>query len=85
VKFLDIKMFAADMGFPDIPDNHPDTGKFLPRRIGERQLFDLVFCDRHVLENMLQSEYPVAKRAIQPGLKSLNSLLALSISNQVIN
>jgi hypothetical protein len=30
-------------------DEHPDAGKFLPRRIGETQLFDLVLCDGQVL------------------------------------
>ena len=49
VKFLDITMLAADMGITDIPEEHPDAGKFLPRALKEMQLFDLVLCDGHVL------------------------------------
>lgn len=49
VKFLDITMLAIDMGVSNIPENHPDAGKFLPRSIKETQLFDLALCDGHVL------------------------------------
>lgn len=49
VKFLDITMLAADMGVTEIPEKHPDAGKFLPRQIRETQLFDLVLCDGQVL------------------------------------
>jgi 23S rRNA U2552 (ribose-2'-O)-methylase RlmE/FtsJ len=49
VRFLDITMLAADMGVTNIPEKHPDAGKFLPCQIGETQLFDLVLCDGQVL------------------------------------
>jgi 23S rRNA U2552 (ribose-2'-O)-methylase RlmE/FtsJ len=49
VKFLDITMLAADMGVTDIPEKHPDAGRFLPCQMRETQLFDLVLCDGHVL------------------------------------
>lgn len=49
VKLLDITMLAEDMGVTDIPADHPDARKFLPRQIEETRLFDLVICDGHVL------------------------------------
>lgn len=49
VKFLDITMLAADMGATDIPDKHPDAGKFLPCQMRKTHLFDLVLCDGQVL------------------------------------
>jgi len=57
VKFLDITMLAADMGVTDIPEKHPDAGRFLPRQLSETQLFDLVICDGHVLRTHTRAPY----------------------------
>jgi len=57
VKFLDITMLAADMGVTDIPEKHPDAGKFLPRQMSVAQVFDLVICDGHVLRTHARAPY----------------------------
>ncbi|KAK1673618.1 hypothetical protein BDP55DRAFT_555969 [Colletotrichum godetiae] len=41
---VDITMLAADMGVKDIPADHPDFAKFLPRQFTPDQRFDLVIC-----------------------------------------
>lgn len=49
MKFLDVTMLAADMGITDIPADHYDAAKFLPRQLAETDLFNLVLCDGHIL------------------------------------
>ncbi|KAI9043208.1 uncharacterized protein KD926_004392 [Aspergillus affinis] len=56
LKFLDITMLAADMGLVDIPFDHPDGPNFLSRQLGP-ELFDLIFCDGHVLRNHDRAAY----------------------------
>ncbi|KAK0378501.1 hypothetical protein CLIM01_04130 [Colletotrichum limetticola] len=41
---VDVTMLAADMGINDIPADHPDFAKFLPRQFMPGQQFDLVIC-----------------------------------------
>ncbi|PYI36409.1 FtsJ-like methyltransferase family protein [Aspergillus indologenus CBS 114.80] len=57
LKFLDITMLAADMGRLDIPNGHPDAGKFLPRQFSSEQRFDLVICDGQVLRTHERATY----------------------------
>ncbi|KAK8023824.1 hypothetical protein PG993_011890 [Apiospora rasikravindrae] len=56
MKFLDVTMLAEDMmGTTDIPADHPDADKFLPRQLGEDDRFDLVLCDGHILRTQDRS------------------------------
>ncbi|KAK8070667.1 hypothetical protein PG997_010870 [Apiospora hydei] len=56
MKYLDVTMLAEDMiGATDIPADHPDADKFLPRQIGENDRFDLVLCDGHILRTQDRS------------------------------
>ncbi|RYP26611.1 hypothetical protein DL767_007958 [Monosporascus sp. MG133] len=62
LKFMDITMLAADMGMPSIPTDHPDAGNFVLLRqfdSSDKQeaLFDLVFCDGHVLRTHPRATY----------------------------
>ncbi|OOF97961.1 hypothetical protein ASPCADRAFT_141704 [Aspergillus carbonarius ITEM 5010] len=57
LKFLDITLLAADMGRLDIPRDHPDAAKFLPRQFTPGQAFDLVMCDGQVLRNHDRATY----------------------------
>ncbi|KAK5993842.1 hypothetical protein PT974_07279 [Cladobotryum mycophilum] len=60
VKFTpaDVTMFAADMGFTDIPAEHPDAQKFVvQRQIHAEQKFDLVVCDGQVLRTHPRAAY----------------------------
>ncbi|KAK7972588.1 hypothetical protein PG988_006722 [Apiospora saccharicola] len=60
MKFLDVTMLAEDMGIAlaDIPADHPDTAKFLPRQLGEKDVFNLVLCDGHILRTQDRSSGP---------------------------
>ncbi|PYH75379.1 hypothetical protein BO82DRAFT_360071 [Aspergillus uvarum CBS 121591] len=57
LKFLDITLLATDMGRLDIPNGHPDAGKFLPRQFSSEQRFDLVICDGQVLRTHERATY----------------------------
>ncbi|RDK41707.1 hypothetical protein M752DRAFT_284441 [Aspergillus phoenicis ATCC 13157] len=57
VKFIDITLLTADMGLLEIPNNHPDTGKFLPRQFESGQAFDLVIYNNQVLRNHDRATY----------------------------
>ncbi|KAK8102296.1 hypothetical protein PG984_015442 [Apiospora sp. TS-2023a] len=62
MKFLDVTMLAEDMGIAltDIPADHPDAAKFLPRQLGEKDLFNLVLCDGHILRTQDRSSGPTS-------------------------
>jgi hypothetical protein len=77
VKFLDITMLAADMGVTDIPEKHPDAGKFLPRQLEETQLFDLVLCDGHVLRTHAPIRAPYCETREPARLKTTQLALGL--------
>ncbi|KAI8264467.1 hypothetical protein K4K56_005397 [Colletotrichum sp. SAR 10_98] len=49
VRYLDVTMLAADLGFENIPTDHPDADKFLPRQFEPGQKFDLVICSSSVV------------------------------------
>ncbi|KAK8098900.1 uncharacterized protein PG998_012141 [Apiospora kogelbergensis] len=57
MKFLDVTMLAADMGVAEdeIPIDHPDADKFLPRQIEQGDYYDLVLCDGNVLRTQDRS------------------------------
>ena len=58
IKFLDLTMLAEDMGVADIPEDHPDAGKFLPRQLPQgQQPFSLVLCDGQVLRTQERTGY----------------------------
>ncbi|KAK8067684.1 hypothetical protein PG996_006796 [Apiospora saccharicola] len=61
-RFLDVTMLAEDMGITlaDIPADHPDAAKFLPRQLGEKDLFNLVLCDGHILRTQDRSSGPTS-------------------------
>ncbi|KAK8074056.1 hypothetical protein PG994_004955 [Apiospora phragmitis] len=48
-------MLAEDMGVADVPADHPDAAKFLPRQLDEADAFNLVLCDGHVLRTQDRS------------------------------
>ncbi|KAK1253245.1 hypothetical protein MKX07_001322 [Trichoderma sp. CBMAI-0711] len=57
-KYADVTMFAGDMGFTDIPRDHPEAESFdlVPNIQGERR-FHLVFCDGQVLRTHVRAAY----------------------------
>jgi 23S rRNA U2552 (ribose-2'-O)-methylase RlmE/FtsJ len=63
VKLLDITMLAADLGFDNIPKEHPDRNNFLPREFGDGRVFDMVFCDGQVLRNHKRAAYREKREA----------------------
>jgi hypothetical protein len=63
VKLLDITMLAADLGFDNIPKEHPDRNNFLPRELGDGRVFDMVFCDGQVLRNHKRAAYREKREA----------------------
>jgi 23S rRNA U2552 (ribose-2'-O)-methylase RlmE/FtsJ len=63
VKLLDITMLAADLGFDNIPKEHPDRNNFLPREFGDGRVFDIVFCDGQVLRNHKRAAYREKREA----------------------
>ncbi|KAL7945319.1 hypothetical protein V8C42DRAFT_322792 [Trichoderma barbatum] len=57
-RYADITMFAGDMGYTDIPDDHPDAESFvLVPSIDREQRFHLVFCDGQVLRTHARAAY----------------------------
>lgn len=77
IKFMDITMLAADMGVTNIPEEHPDAGKFLPRQIRETQLFDLVLCDGQVLRTHARARAPYRETREPARLKTTQLALGL--------
>lgn len=62
-RFLDVTMMAEDMGSKEIPDNHPEAGRFLPQQFKPGQLFDLVLCDGQVLRTHERAPYREKREA----------------------
>ncbi|XXH01841.1 hypothetical protein Hte_008203 [Hypoxylon texense] len=62
-RYLDITMLADDMGSEEIPDDHPESGRFLPRQFKPGQLFDLVLCDGQVLRTHERAPYREKREA----------------------
>ncbi|KAL7915300.1 hypothetical protein GGI35DRAFT_474980 [Trichoderma velutinum] len=57
-KYADVTMFAGDMGYTDIPQDHPDAESFvLVPSIDREQRFDLIFCDGQVLRTHARAAY----------------------------
>ncbi|KAK1476319.1 hypothetical protein CTAM01_15509 [Colletotrichum tamarilloi] len=54
---VDVTMLAADMGIHDIPADHPDFAKFLPRQFMPGQQFDLVICGGTVVHKQERASY----------------------------
>ncbi|KAI3065766.1 hypothetical protein CBS147353_8218 [Aspergillus niger] len=71
VKFIDITLLAADMGGLDIPNDHPDAGKFIPRQFEPGQAFDLVICDGQALRNHDRATYREHREASRLTLTQL--------------
>ncbi|OGM39587.1 hypothetical protein ABOM_011760 [Aspergillus bombycis] len=71
LKFLDITLLAADMGRLDIPNDHPDAGKFLPRQLRPGRAFELVICDGQVLRNHERATYRERREASRLTLTQL--------------
>lgn len=48
IRLLDVTMLADDLGMEldDIPQHHPDAGKFLPKQFDLSDRFGLVFLRR---------------------------------------
>ncbi|CRK36198.1 hypothetical protein BN1723_007498 [Verticillium longisporum] len=63
LRFLDVTMLAADMGSPNIPVDHIDAEKFLPRQIDTSRVFDLVLCDGQVLRTHDRAPYREKREA----------------------
>ncbi|KAI8957997.1 hypothetical protein F5Y11DRAFT_56264 [Daldinia sp. FL1419] len=57
IRYLDVTMLAADMGVEQIPEDHPDAERFLPRQLEPHRLFDLVLCDGQVLRTHTRASY----------------------------
>ncbi|KAK2005262.1 hypothetical protein LZ32DRAFT_546434, partial [Colletotrichum eremochloae] len=62
-RFLDITMLAEDMGVTDVPVEHPEHAKFLPRQLNSEDLFDLVLCDGQVLRTHSRADYREKREA----------------------
>ncbi|KAF0320300.1 hypothetical protein GQ607_012396 [Colletotrichum asianum] len=75
VGYLDVTMLAADLGFENIPTDHPDTNKFLPRQFEPGQKFELVICSRSVVPAHNLDDY---RKATGPR-RLTTSLLALGL------
>ncbi|KAL7934064.1 hypothetical protein V8C35DRAFT_45588 [Trichoderma chlorosporum] len=57
-KYADITMFAGDMGYTDIPGDHPDAASFvLEPSIDHERRFHLIFCDGQVLRTHVRAAY----------------------------
>ncbi|KAK1622150.1 hypothetical protein BDP81DRAFT_466244 [Colletotrichum phormii] len=57
-RWVDITMFAADMGKTDIPSDHPDFSKFYTEcQLTAEDVFELAFCDGQVLRTQDRSDY----------------------------
>ncbi|PTB69380.1 hypothetical protein BBK36DRAFT_1155957 [Trichoderma citrinoviride] len=57
-QYADVTMFAADMGFTDIPQDNPEAESFeLVPHIQDGQRFHLVFCDGQVLRTHVRAAY----------------------------
>ncbi|KAI1641580.1 uncharacterized protein F4817DRAFT_52782 [Daldinia loculata] len=63
IRYLDVTMLAADMGVEEVPKDHPDADRFLPRQLEPRQSFDLVFCDGQVLRTHARAPYRERREA----------------------
>ncbi|KAI1655124.1 hypothetical protein F4813DRAFT_368722 [Daldinia decipiens] len=63
IRYLDVTMLAAEMGVEEIPKDHPDTDRFLPRQLEPQQIFDLVFCDGQVLRTHTRAPYRQRREA----------------------
>ncbi|KAG7151854.1 hypothetical protein HYQ46_012340 [Verticillium longisporum] len=63
LRFLDVTMLAADMGSPNIPVDHIDVRKFLPRQIDTSRVFDLVLCDGQALRTHDRAPYREKREA----------------------
>ncbi|KAK6221250.1 hypothetical protein QIS74_04818 [Colletotrichum tabaci] len=61
---LDVTMLAEDLGFTEIPSNHPDAGRFVPRQFAaNQQQFDLVICGGAVVRKQERASYREAYEA----------------------
>ncbi|UKZ72657.1 hypothetical protein TrVFT333_000290 [Trichoderma virens FT-333] len=57
-RYADVTMFAGDMGYTDIPKDHPDAESFvLAPSIDCEQRFHLIFCDGQVLRTHVRAAY----------------------------
>ena len=75
----DITSLVGDMNIDngDIPEGHPDFGKFQKDEIWARQQFDLVFCDGQVLRNHSQDMAEYRQRREARRLTCSQLLIAL--------
>ena len=71
LKFLDITLLAADMGRVEIPNDHPDAKRFLPRQFAPGQAFDMVICDGQVLRCHDRAAYRERREATRLTLTQL--------------
>ncbi|KAE8130850.1 hypothetical protein BDV38DRAFT_291190 [Aspergillus pseudotamarii] len=71
LRFLDITLLAADMGRVEIPNDHPDAERFLPRQFAPGQVFDVVICDGQVLRCHDRAAYREHREATRLTLTQL--------------
>lgn len=75
IKFIDITMLAAEIGFPDlILQNHPQASKFSNDLPFRGQTFDIVFCDGQVLHTHARAQ---GVKDEAPRLSSAQIIIAL--------
>ncbi|WDK17052.1 hypothetical protein CGRA01v4_08335 [Colletotrichum graminicola] len=79
LRYLDVTMLAADLGFEDIPADHPDADKFLPRQFEPGRKFDLVICSSSVVREHEVGEY----RKITEPRRLTTSQLALGLERLI--
>ncbi|EQB56241.1 hypothetical protein CGLO_03778 [Colletotrichum gloeosporioides Cg-14] len=57
IRYLDVTMLAADLGYDNITADHPDADKFLSRQFEPGQRFDLVICSSSVVRDHQLDDY----------------------------
>ncbi|CZT24138.1 uncharacterized protein RCC_09855 [Ramularia collo-cygni] len=78
VRFIDITMFAADMGVTNVPNDHEEAHNFLPRAFTQdKRMFDLAICDAQVLRTHARASYREAREAS----RLTTTQLALGLGN----
>ncbi|KAF4857161.1 hypothetical protein CGCSCA4_v000091 [Colletotrichum siamense] len=75
VRYLDVTMLAGDLGFDNIPADHPDAEMFLPRQFEPGRKFDLVICSSSVVHEHKVGDY----RKITEPRRLATSQLALGL------
>jgi 23S rRNA U2552 (ribose-2'-O)-methylase RlmE/FtsJ len=75
--YLDITMLAADMGVEGIPQDHPESIKFLAKHFETDRIYDIAICDGHVQRKHDLAAY----REHREARRLITTQLALSLEH----